>query len=45
MDSLAPEKTRATCFANFNEMDGFVGFQNGFDGKKIEINKSKLKRA
>lgn len=23
----------------------FVGFQNGFGGKKIEINKSKLKRA
>ena len=23
----------------------FVGFQNGFNGKNIDINKSKLKRA
>lgn len=26
-------------------MDLFVGFQNGFGGKKIEMNKSKLKKA
>jgi hypothetical protein len=26
-------------------MDDFVGFQNGFGGKKIEINRSKLKKA